>query len=62
MLQTRAVEHEPSRSSRLWKQIKPIALQGLVRTPAPPLETKQWRTGAGVTVLSADEDQVMLLT
>src|SRR5581483_10404357 len=31
--------------SNAWKQIKAGPLQGLVRTPAPPEETKRWQTG-----------------
>jgi hypothetical protein len=40
-----------------WRLLKEVPLQGLLRTPAPPLETRQWRTGAGVTVVVLDEQQ-----
>jgi len=35
----------------VWKSLKDVPLQGLVRTPAAPGETKQWKTDTGVTVL-----------
>lgn len=44
----------------VWTQIKPESLQGTVRTPAPPAETKQWRVGAGTTVLTADRENPVL--
>ena len=44
----------------LWAQLKPLSLQGLDRTPAAPNETKIWRTGGGVTVVSADREQVVI--
>ncbi len=34
-----------------------VPLQGSVRTPDPPAETKLWRDGAGVTVVAIDEQQ-----
>lgn len=37
------------------KSLKSIPLQGLIRTPAAPEETKRWKTGDGVTVVVADE-------
>jgi hypothetical protein len=44
-----------------WKQIRqPLPLQGLIRTPATPAETKQWREGPGVTVVTADEKQTIV--
>ena len=44
----------------LWKQVKEVPLQGLVRTPPPPEQTKQWREGAGATVVVVDEKQSVL--
>jgi len=41
-----------------WKLLKDVPLQGLVRTPATPAETKQWKTGNGVTVVVVDEKQL----
>lgn len=47
--------------SKLWQQIKPTeSLQGLVRTPAAPAETKQWKTGGGVTVVTANAEQTIV--
>lgn len=46
--------------SAAFKQIKPVPLQGLIRTPQPPAETKQWQTGAGVTIVSADAQQTII--
>ncbi len=46
--------------SSAWKQIKSGPLQGLVRTPAPPEETKSWQTGPGVTVVSSDDKQAIV--
>ena len=46
--------------AEIWKQLKPLALQSLTRTPAPPAETKQWREGNGVTILAADNENVIL--
>jgi hypothetical protein len=43
-----------------WKTLKPLPLQGLIRTPEPPAETKKWQTGGGVTVLSADAQQTII--
>ncbi|MHC4403853.1 MAG: hypothetical protein ACYTG0_29705, partial [Planctomycetota bacterium] len=43
-----------------WRTVKTVALQGLVREPAPPAETKRWRHGAGVTVLVVDAQQAIL--
>ncbi len=43
-----------------WRVVKPVALQGLVREPAPPAETKRWRDGAGVTVVAANAQQAIL--
>lgn len=45
----------------VWKQLASAApLQGLVRTPAPPEETKRWQTGPGVTVVTADDKQAIV--
>lgn len=45
----------------VWKQIASTApLQGLVRTPAPPEETKRWQTGPGVTVVTSDDKQAIV--
>lgn len=46
--------------SNAWKQIKAGPLQGLVRTPAPPEETKRWQTGSGVTVVTSDNQQAIV--
>ena len=43
-----------------WKQVGSLPLQGLVRTPAPPAETKRWRDGAGVTVVGVGERQTVV--
>lgn len=44
-----------------FKFVKPqVPLQGLIRKPEAPNETKQWQTGAGVTVVSADNLQAIL--
>ncbi|WP_254511272.1 hypothetical protein [Anatilimnocola floriformis] len=44
-----------------WNQIKqPKSLQGLIRTPASPAETKQWREGPGVTVVTQNEKQTVV--
>ena len=40
--------------------IKQPALQGLDRTPPAPEETKHWKNGAGVTVLSAEREMPVL--
>lgn len=37
------------------KLLKERPLQGLIRTPPPPAETKIWRDGKGVTVVVVDE-------
>ena len=42
-----------------WRMMKPISLQGLVREPAPPAETRRWRDGAGVTVVAVDAKQAI---
>jgi hypothetical protein len=44
----------------VWRGIKPPTLQGLVREPRPPAETKRWRDGAGVTVVAADATQTIV--
>ncbi|MBC8872840.1 MAG: hypothetical protein H8E44_25685 [Planctomycetes bacterium] len=44
----------------VWRTVKPQSLQGLVREPEPPAETKRWRHGAGVTVVTADERQAIV--
>lgn len=44
----------------VWKVLKPAVLQGSTRIPEPPGETKQWRDAPGVTVISADQKQVIL--
>ena len=44
----------------VWKLLKPAVLQGSTRIPEPPAETKQWRDAPGVTVISADQKQVIL--
>lgn len=48
--------------AEVWTHIsaKPAALQGLVRTPEPPAETKRWQTGMGVTVVSHDGKSVIV--
>lgn len=44
-----------------WQQIKqPRALQGLIRTPSSPAETKQWREGPGVTVITQNDKQTVV--
>ena len=43
-----------------WRVLKPVSLQGLVREPAPPAETKRWRDGAGVTVVAVDAKQAVV--
>ncbi|QDU30400.1 hypothetical protein ETAA8_55400 [Anatilimnocola aggregata] len=44
-----------------WKQLKQHpAQQGLVRLPSSPAETKQWREGPGVTIITADEKQTII--
>ena len=45
----------------VWKQLASSApLQGLLRTPAPPEETKRWQTGPGVTVVTSDDKQAIV--
>ncbi len=46
----------------LWPQLanKSQSLQGLIRSPEPPAETKKWTTGQGVTVLSHDGKSVVV--
>ncbi|MDX1946111.1 MAG: hypothetical protein SFU86_12000 [Pirellulaceae bacterium] len=46
--------------AEIWRQLKPLPLQSLSRTPAPPAETRQWREGNGVTILAADNESVIL--
>src|SRR6185503_16648613 len=46
--------------ANVWTQLKPDSLQGTVRTPMPPAETKQWRVGAGTTVVTADRENTVL--
>lgn len=46
--------------AELRKTLKPVALQGLDRTPPPPEETKRWKTGAGATVVTADPQQAVI--
>jgi hypothetical protein len=41
----------------LLHSLKPLALQGLERTPPPPEQTKQWKTGPGVTEVSVGREQ-----
>lgn len=41
-------------------RLKPLALQGLHREPAAPAETKNWRSGAGITLLSIGPQQAVL--
>lgn len=41
-------------------QIRHETLQGLVRTPEPPAETKQWHDGGGVTVITSDAKQAIV--
>jgi hypothetical protein len=44
-----------------WQQInKPKSLQGLIRTPSSPAETKQWREGPGVTVITQNDKQTVI--
>ena len=40
-----------------WKLLKDVPLQELVRTTLPPAETKQWKTGNGVTVVVVEDQQ-----
>ncbi|MBL8825499.1 MAG: hypothetical protein JNM18_00850 [Planctomycetaceae bacterium] len=46
----------------LWPQLanKSQTLQGLIRSPEPPAETKKWQTGQGVTVISHDGKSVVV--
>ncbi len=48
--------------STAWKVIKPLPLQGLIRTPSAPDETRQWKIGDGVTVVVADEQHLTVET
>jgi hypothetical protein len=44
-----------------WKTLKTLpSQQGLIRTPEAPTETKQWKTGAGVTIVTADALQTIV--
>lgn len=43
-----------------WKQVKHLPLQGLIRTPEAPAQTKQWKDGPGVTVISSDQESVVV--
>jgi hypothetical protein len=45
-----------------WKglQTTQVPLQGLMRTPEPPAETKRWADGAGVTVVTHDGKSVVV--
>lgn len=47
-------------SARVWPMIKADSLQSLMRTPEPPAETKQWKQGSGLTVLTADREHPLL--
>src|SRR4051812_19399823 len=38
-----------------WKLLKDVPLQGLIRIPTPPAETKQWKTDKAVTVVVVNE-------
>ena len=44
----------------VWSTLKPDSLQSLVRTPLAPAQTKQWRQGAGTTVLTAERERTLL--
>jgi hypothetical protein len=46
--------------AQTWTSLKPDSLQSLIRTPEPPAETKQWKTGAGTMVLTADGERPLL--
>ncbi|MCE9608557.1 MAG: hypothetical protein K8U03_27035 [Planctomycetia bacterium] len=45
-----------------WSQLtnKVVPLQGLIRTPDAPAETKRWTTGQGVTLISHDGKSVVV--
>jgi len=44
-----------------WTLLKSLpSQQGLLRTPAAPAETKLWKTGAGVTVITSDATQTIV--
>lgn len=43
-----------------WKQVKHLPLQGLIRTPEAPAQTKQWKDGPGVTVITSDQESVVV--
>src|SRR4051794_24409210 len=38
-----------------WRLLKDVPLQGLVRTPPAPAETRQWKSDNGVTVVVVEE-------
>jgi hypothetical protein len=40
-----------------WPMLKSGSLQSLIRIPDPPAETKSWRQGSGLTVLTADRER-----
>ena len=46
--------------STVWPQLKAGSLQGLIRTPEAPQETKMWKTGAGASILTATAEQPLL--
>ena len=46
--------------ARAWPMLKAGSLQSLIRTPEPPAETKTWRQGSGLTVLTADRERPVL--
>lgn len=46
--------------ARAWPLLKSGALQSLIRIPDPPAETKTWKQGSGLTVLTADREHPVL--
>ncbi|MDA1045885.1 MAG: hypothetical protein O3A82_03035 [Verrucomicrobia bacterium] len=46
--------------AHVWPMLKPDSLQSLTRIPDPPAETKQWKQGHGLSVLTADRERPVL--
>lgn len=44
----------------VWPTLKTGSLQSLIRIPDPPAETKTWKHGSGLTVLTADRERPVL--